>query len=65
MIQRVYVFLVLSTSLRVAGNRRFAGVQVGEMNDRDPNAQMTCEDHYLLGVRWMQVGRDISIAQCL
>lgn len=31
------------------GRRR--GLQVGEMNDGDPNALMTCEDHYLPRVR--------------
>lgn len=39
MIQNMCVFLVFSISHYVL--RRTTGLQVGEMNDRDPNAQMT------------------------
>lgn len=63
MIQSMLVFL--NIPLRAAEDRKSTGLQVGEMNDGEPHAQMTWEDHYLLRIRWMQVGKDISIAQWL
>ncbi len=66
MIQSMYVSLLfLNIPLRAVEDQQSTGVQVAEMNDRDPHAQMTWEDHYLPRVRWMQVGKDISIAQWL
>lgn len=42
MIQSSYVFLVsLSIQLRAMEDQQSTGVQVGEINDRDPHAQMT------------------------
>lgn len=62
----MFVFLVfLNIPLHAAEDLQSTGLQVGEMDDWEPHAQMTWEDHYLLRVRWMQVGKDISIAQWL
>lgn len=62
----MFIFLVfLNIPLHAAEDLQSCGLQVGEMDDREPHAQMTWEDHYLLRVRWMQVGKDISIAQWL
>lgn len=60
----MYVLLI-NIHLCAVEDQQSTGLQVGAMNDPDPNAQMTWEDHYLLRVRWMQVGKDISIAQWL
>lgn len=62
MIQSMYVFLVF-LNIPPPASHRTAGMARWTIGN--PHAQMTWEDHYLRRVRWMQVGKDISIAQCL